>query len=162
MAGYLNKVQLMGNLGKDPEVRHTQDGRKVVSLTVATSEYWKDKITNERRDRTEWHNVVIFNDKIGEIAEKYLRKGSKVFLEGRLQTREWEDDTATKRFKTEIILQNFKGELMLMDSKLDNQGDDQNSQFGASPTIRSNKPEKPFAHVRGNSADPVVEDEIPF
>jgi len=117
MAGYLNKVQLIGNLGRDPEVRNTQDGNKVVSLAVATTEYWRDKTTNERRDRTEWHRVVIFNDKVGEIAEKYLRKGSKVYLEGQLQTRKWTDNAGQERYTTEIVLQRFRGELMMMDSK---------------------------------------------
>ncbi|MBL0942209.1 MAG: single-stranded DNA-binding protein [Alphaproteobacteria bacterium] len=117
MAGYLNKVQLIGNLGRDPEVRNTQDGSKVVSLAVATTEYWRDKTTNERRERTEWHRVVIFNDKICEIAEKYLRKGSKVYLEGQLQTRKWTDNAGQERYTTEIVLQRFRGELMMMDSK---------------------------------------------
>lgn len=116
MAGSVNKVILVGNCGKDPEVRNTQDGRKVVNLSVATSESWKDKASGERKERTEWHRVVIFNDNLAEVAEKYIRKGSKVYLEGQLQTRAWEKD-GEKRYSTEIVLQKFRGELTLLDGK---------------------------------------------
>ena len=158
---YLNKVQIMGNLGRDPEVRHTQDGKKVVTLGVATSEYWNDKSTGEKRDKTEWHTVVIFNERLGEIAEKYLNKGSKVYIEGQLQTREWEDNTATKRKTTEIVLQNFKGELMLMGSKSDNQFTGQVDHFGISTATQSKAPTQSYASMKGKDADPVI-DEIPF
>lgn len=158
MSGYLNKVQIIGNLGKDPEVRHTQDGKKIVNLGVATSEYWKDKATGEKRDKTEWHTVVIFNERLGEIAEKYLTKGSKVYLEGQLQTREWEDNTGIKRRSTEIVLQNFKGELMLMGSKGDNQGADQGEPFLAT---QNTKGVPSYGKVKGSGAD-MLDDEIPF
>lgn len=152
----------MGNLGRDPEVRHTQDGKKVVTLGVATSEYWNDKSTGEKKEKTEWHTVVIFNERLGVIAEKYLNKGSKVYIEGQLQTREWEDNTATKRKTTEIVLQNFRGELMLMGSKSDSQATGQGDQFDVSPGTQSNQPAQSFGFVRGKGADPVIDDEIPF
>tara|TARA_A100000171_G_C2132895_1_gene147926 strand:+ start:2055 stop:2534 length:480 start_codon:yes stop_codon:yes gene_type:complete len=119
MAGSVNKVILVGNLGRDPEVRHTQDGTKIVHLSVATSESWKDRATGERRDRTEWHRVVLFNDRLGEIAEKFLRKGSKVYLEGQLQTRKWTDQSGVEKYTTEVVLQRYRGELTLLDSRND-------------------------------------------
>jgi single-strand DNA-binding protein len=114
MAGSVNKVILVGNLGKDPEVRHTQDGRPIVNLSVATSENWKDKQTGERKERTEWHRVVILNENLADIAEKYLAKGRSVYIEGQLQTREWQDQSGQKRYTTEIVLSRFKGELVLL------------------------------------------------
>jgi single-strand DNA-binding protein len=119
MAGSVNKVILIGNLGKSPELRYTQDGRKVVSFSMATSESWRDKATNERKDKTEWHQVVIFNDRLGDIATQYLKKGSKVYLEGQLQTRKWKDNTGNDRYTTEIVLQQFRGELTMLDSRED-------------------------------------------
>ncbi len=115
MAGSVNKVILVGNLGKDPEVRMSQDGLKIVSLSIATSEQWRDKATQERKERTEWHRVVIFNDKLSEIAEKYLRKGAKVYLEGQLQTRKWTDQAGQEKYTTEVVLSRFKGELTMLD-----------------------------------------------
>ncbi len=117
MAGSVNKVILIGNLGKDPEVRNAQDGTKIVSFSVATSESWKDKQTGERKDKTEWHRVVLFNDRLGEVAEKYLRKGSKVYVEGALQTRKWTDSNNVERYSTEVVLSRFRGELTLLDSR---------------------------------------------
>ena len=117
MAGSVNKVILIGNLGKDPEVRNAQDGTKIVSFSVATSESWKDKQSGERKDRTEWHRVVLFNDRLGEVAEKYLRKGSKVYIEGSLQTRKWTDSNNVERYSTEVVLSRFRGELTLLDSR---------------------------------------------
>ncbi len=117
MAGSVNKVILIGNLGKDPEVRNAQDGSKIVSFSVATSESWKDKQSGERKDRTEWHRVVLFNDRLGEVAEKYLRKGSKVYIEGSLQTRKWTDSNNVERYSTEVVLSRFRGELTLLDSR---------------------------------------------
>ena len=117
MAGSVNKVILIGNLGKDPEVRNAQDGSKIVSFSVATSETWKDKQSGERKDRTEWHRVVLFNDRLGEVAEKYLRKGSKVYIEGSLQTRKWTDSNNVERYSTEVVLSRFRGELTLLDSR---------------------------------------------
>jgi single-strand DNA-binding protein len=117
MAGSVNKVILVGNLGRDPEVKHMPSGGMVVNMSVATSENWRDKNTGERKERTEWHRVVIFNEKIGEIAQKYLRKGSKVYLEGELQTRKWTDKDNQERYTTEVVLQRFRGALTLLDSR---------------------------------------------
>lgn len=123
MAGSVNKVILVGNLGRDPEVRHSPDGGRIVNLSVATSESWKDKSSGERKDKTEWHRVVIFNDKLGEIAEKYLQKGSKVFLEGQLQTRKWTDQSGQEKYTTEVVLSRYRGELTLLDNKGGASGD---------------------------------------
>ena len=117
MAGSVNKVILVGNLGRDPEVRSTQDGTKVANLSLATSENWKDKNSGERRERTEWHRVVIFNERLAEVAEKYLRKGSKVYIEGQLQTRKWTDQSGTEKYTTEVVLQRFRGELTMLDGR---------------------------------------------
>ena len=117
MAGSLNKVILIGNLGKDPEVRRLNSGDMVVNFTLATSETWRDKNSGERKERTEWHNVVVFNDQIAKVAEQYLKKGMKVYVEGALQTRSWEDQSGQKRYTTEIVLQKFRGELQMLDSR---------------------------------------------
>jgi single-strand DNA-binding protein len=116
MAGSLNKVILVGNLGADPEIRRTQDGRPIANLRIATSESWKDKSTGERREKTEWHRVVIFNEGLCRVVEQYLRKGAKVYIEGQLQTRKWQDQTGQDRYSTEIVLQNFNGVLTMLDS----------------------------------------------
>lgn len=116
MAGSVNKVILVGNLGRDPEIRSTQDGMRIANLAVATSESWRDRVSGERKERTEWHRVAIFNERLAEIAEKYLRKGSKVYLEGALQTRKWTDNSGQERYTTEIVLQRFRGELTMLDS----------------------------------------------
>lgn len=117
MAGSVNKVILIGNLGRDPEVRSLNDGTKVVNLRVATSENWRDKATGERREKTEWHSVVIFNENLARVAEQYTRKGSKVYLEGQLQTRKWTDKDGQERYSTEVVLQRFRGELTLLDGR---------------------------------------------
>jgi single-strand DNA-binding protein len=117
MAGSVNKVILVGNLGRDPEVRHTQDGKPIVNMSVATSEQWRDRASGERRERTEWHRVVIFNERLAEVAQKYLRKGSKVYLEGQLQTRKWQDQSGQDKYTTEVVLQNFRGELTMLDTR---------------------------------------------
>lgn len=114
MAGSVNKVILIGNLGKDPEVRSMSNGNKIVSFSVATSESWKDKATGERKEKTEWHRVSIFNEHIAGIAERYLKKGSKVYVEGQLQTRKYTDQAGVEKYSTEIVLQNFRGELTLL------------------------------------------------
>ena len=119
MAGSINKVILVGNLGQDPRVSNTQSGAKVVNFNLATSESWRDKATGERKDRTEWHRVVIFNSGLADTAERYLRKGSKVYLEGSLQTREWEDQNGQKRYTTEVVLQNFNSSLVMLDGRSD-------------------------------------------
>jgi single-strand DNA-binding protein len=117
MAGSVNRVILVGNLGRDPEVRHTQDGKPIVNLNLATSETWRDRTSGDRKERTEWHRVVIFNEKLAEVAQKYLRKGSKVYLEGALQTRKWTDQSGAEKYTTEVILQNFRGELTMLDTR---------------------------------------------
>jgi single-strand DNA-binding protein len=118
MAGSVNKVILVGNLGRDPEVRYAQSGAKIVNMSVATSESWKDKQTGERQDRTEWHRVVIFNERLGDVAEKYLKKGSKVYLEGQLRTRKWTDkNSGQDKYTTEVVIDRFRGDLTLLDSK---------------------------------------------
>ena len=117
MAGSVNKVILVGNLGRDPEVRSFPNGGKVVNLRVATSERWRDKQTGENKERTEWHSVAIFNENLGRIAEQYLRKGSKVYLEGQLETRKWQDQSGQDRYSTEVVLRQFRGELTLLDGR---------------------------------------------
>ena len=117
MAGSINKVILIGNLGRDPEVRATQDGAKIVQLSLATSESWKDRTSGERRERTEWHRVVIFNERLADVAEQYLRKGSKLYIEGQLQTRKWQDKEGLDRYTTEIVLGRFRGELTMLDTR---------------------------------------------
>ena len=119
MAGSVNKVILVGNLGRDPEVRQTQDGRPIVNLSVATSESWRDRSSGERREKTEWHRVVIFNDRLADVAQKFLRKGSKVYLEGQLQTRKWQDQSGQDRYSTEVVLGQFRGELTMLDGRSD-------------------------------------------
>lgn len=117
MAGSVNKVILIGNLGRDPEVRHTNDGRPIVNLSVATSETWRDRTSGERREKTEWHRVVIFDEKICEVAQKYLTKGSTVYLEGALQTRKWTDQQGVEKYTTEVVLQRFSGKLTMLGSR---------------------------------------------
>lgn len=119
MAGSVNKVILVGNLGRDPETRNAQSGSKIVNLTVATSESWNDRASGERKERTEWHRVVIFNERLADVAERFLRKGRKVYLEGQLQTRKWTDQSGQERYTTEIVLDRFRGELTLLDNNRD-------------------------------------------
>jgi single-strand DNA-binding protein len=117
MSGSLNKVCLIGNVGKDPEIRHTQDGKPIVNLSIATSESWRDKSSGERKEKTEWHRVVIFNENIAKIAEQYIRKGSSVYIEGQLQTRKWTDKDGVDKYSTEIVLQGFNSVLTLLGGK---------------------------------------------
>ncbi len=119
MAGSVNKVILVGNLGRDPEVRTMQDGNPVVNLSVATSENWRDRNTGERREKTEWHRVVIFNENLAKVAQNYLKKGSKVYVEGQLQTRKWTDQAGVEKYSTEVVLQRFRGELTMLDGRND-------------------------------------------
>src|SRR5499425_1489640 len=123
MAGSVNKVILVGNLGRDPEIRSTQDGMRIANLAVATSESWLDRVSGERKERTEWHRVVIFNERLAEIAEKYLKKGSKIYVEGALQTRKWTDQGGQERYSTEVVLQRFRGELTMLDGRGEGGGD---------------------------------------
>jgi single-strand DNA-binding protein len=160
MAGSVNKVILVGNLGADPEIRRTQDGRPIANLRVATSESWRDKATGERREKTEWHRVVIFNEGLCRIAEQYLKKGAKVYLEGALQTRKWQDKDGQDRYSTEVVLQGFNAQLTMLDrvgGGGDVAGDDAGGDFGASgPGAR--KPA--IAAAGGKRGD--LDDEIPF
>lgn len=157
MAGSVNKAIIIGNLGKNPELRYTQDGRKVVSFSVATSEYWHDKATNERKDKTEWHKILIFNDRLCDVATQYLKKGSKVYLEGQLQTRKWKDSTGNERYTTEIILQQFRGELTMLDSR----GDDDQA-----PVLSDDSLEQPIGDPTDSSQPSSdnhnINDEVPF
>jgi single-strand DNA-binding protein len=152
MAGSVNKVILVGNLGRDPEVRSTQDGAKIVQLSLATSESWNDRASGERRERTEWHRVVIFNERLAEVAEKYLHKGSKLYVEGQLQTRKWQDKEGLDRYTTEIVLGRFRGELTMLDSR--------SSEGGGYGGGQSEEPVAAGAGGGGGASD--LDDEIPF
>ena len=150
MAG-VNKVILVGNLGKDPEVRRSQSGEPIVNFTLATSENWRDKNTGERKERTEWHRVVIFNEHLAKVAEQYLRKGSKVFVEGQLATRKWTDKDGQEKYSTEVVLQNFRGELTMLDGR---SGVGEGGQAGGGARGAS---EAPASFQRDE-----MDDEIPF
>jgi|TARA_A100001015_G_scaffold15404_1_gene17983 single-strand DNA-binding protein len=153
MSGSVNKVTLVGNLGRDPEIRAMQNGDKIVQLSVATSDRWKDKNSGEQRERTEWHRVVIFNDALGRIAEQYLKKGSTVYLEGQLQTRKWTDQqSGQEKFTTEVVLQRYKGELTLLGSRPENQVENQYNNTQIDQTQQITEP---------NIASD-LDDEIPF
>jgi single-strand DNA-binding protein len=160
MAGSVNKVILIGNLGRDPEIRRTQDGRPVANFTVATSESWRDKATGERKEKTEWHRVVIFNEGLCRIAEQYLKKGSKVYLEGQLQTRKWQDQSGQEKYTTEVVLQGFNSQLTMLDRAGD-RGElgsaDNGADFGSSGPSREKQPAMAGAGKRGD-----MDDEIPF
>ncbi len=166
MAGSVNKVILVGNLGADPEVRRTQDGRPIVNLRVATSKSWRDKNTGERREKTEWHRVVIFSEGLAKIAEQYLKKGSKVYLEGALQTRKWQDKEGQDRYSTEVVLQGFNSALTMLDRAGGGGGagagaDADNSDFGsAGPT--ASRERKPAMAGAGAGKRDDMDDEIPF
>jgi single-strand DNA-binding protein len=159
MAGSVNKVILVGNLGADPEVRRTQDGRPIVNLRVATSDTWRDKNTGERREKTEWHRVVIFSEGLAKIAEQYLKKGSKVYLEGALQTRKWQDKDGQDRYSTEVVLQGFNSALTMLDRAGGGAGSD-NGDFG-SPGPTASRERKPAMAAAGGKHDD-MDDEIPF
>ena len=154
MAGSVNKVILVGNLGADPEIRRTQDGRPIANFSVATSETWRDKATGERREKTEWHRVVIFNEGLCKVVENYLRKGSKVYLEGALQTRKWQDQSGADRYTTEVVLQGFNSTLTMLDSRADNRPD--GGGYGGPQAGYS----EPAAAPAPAGAD--IDDDIPF
>jgi single-strand DNA-binding protein len=158
MAGSVNKVILVGNLGRDPEVRHTQDGKPIVNMSLATSEQWRDRNSGERREKTEWHRVVIFNERLGEVAQKYLRKGSKVYLEGALQTRKWTDQQGVEKYSTEVVLQNFRGELTMLDSRGEGGGGGGGGDFGGGGGGGGGGMDEPGPSSMGGDLD----DEIPF
>jgi len=157
MAGSVNKVILIGNLGADPEIRHTQDGRPIVNLRIATSDSWRDKATGERREKTEWHRVVIFSEGLAKIAEQYLKKGSKVYLEGALQTRKWEDQSGQERYSTEVVLQGFNSSLTMLDGR-QREGGEGASSGGGGEFGRT----KPLSGGGGGSFNKELDDEIPF
>ena len=150
MAGSVNKVILIGNLGRDPEVRTFQNGGKVCNFSIATSETWKDKNTGERQERTNWHNIAIFNEPLGQIAEQYLKKGSKVYVEGQLETRKWQDQAGNDRYTTEVVLRQFRGELTILDSRNDNNNEN--------PPINPELSDVTNPEIPSDSTD----DEIPF
>ena len=156
MAGSVNKVILVGNLGKDPEIRSLNSGDKVANLSIATSETWRDRNSGERKEKTEWHRVSIFNDNLVKVAENYLKKGSKVYIEGAIQTRKYNDASGAEKFATEIVLQKFRGELTMLDGRGDGEGGGRGMEDGYSsgPRISSSAPKETF------SAD--LDDEIPF
>ena len=166
MSGSVNKVILIGNLGRDPEVRRLNSGDPVVNFSVATTESWRDKASGERKDRTEWHNVVIFNENLGRIAEQYLKKGSKVYLEGQLQTREYTDKDGNQRKTTEVVLQRFRGELTLLDSRgrgeaMDDSASGESGSFGRSSPMER-RPANAGASRAPAPAAHAIDDDIPF
>ena len=154
MAGSLNKVTLIGHLGKDPEVRVGSDGTKIVTFTLATTETWKDKSSGERREKTEWHRVVIFNERVGDVVERYVKKGSRLYVEGQLQTRKWTDQSGQERFTTEIVLSRFRGEMMMLDTR---NGASSEEGFSESPSA----PSAPSSYGGGKPLDD-LDDEVPF
>ena len=163
MAGSVNKVTLIGNLGRDPEVRSTQDGMKIVNLSLATSENWKDRNSGERRERTEWHRVVIFNENLARVAEQYLRKGSKIYVEGQLQTRKWTDQNGQDRYTTEVVLQRYRGELTMLDGR----GEGGGGGYGGGGGFNQDQGYGGGGGDMGGGAAPVggpsdLDDEIPF
>ncbi len=163
MAGSLNKVILIGNLGKDPEVRRLPSGEPVVNLRIATSESWRDKASGERKEKTEWHAVVIFNEQIAKVAEQYLKKGMKVYIEGQLQTRKWQDQAGVDKYSTEIVLQRYRGELQMLDSKGGgaSMGGGEFDQSESASFSNGNGKKRAMAGPKENfSAD--LDDEIPF
>lgn len=155
MSGSINKVILVGNLGRDPEIRNSQDGAKIVQLSIATSETWKDRTSGERRERTEWHRVVLFNERLADVAERFLKKGSKVYLEGQLQTRKWTDKEGQERYTTEIVLGKFRGELTMLDNR--GEGGYSSDNFSAAPSQG-----KPAVSAPAPSSGGSLDDEIPF
>lgn len=171
MAGSVNKVILVGNLGRDPEVRSAQTGAKIVTLAIATSDTWNDRQTGERKDLTEWHRVVIFNERLADVAEKYLRKGRKVFIEGILRTRKWTDQQGVERYSTDVVVDRFRGELVLLDSARN--GGDSMDNYGSESSFTPPPASRPASNAssgnRSNSSwdasmpgNNDLDDEIPF
>jgi single-strand DNA-binding protein len=166
MAGSVNKVILIGNLGADPEIRRTQDGRPIANLRIATSESWRDKNTGERKEKTEWHRVVIFNEGLCKIAEQYLKKGSKVYLEGALQTRKWQDKDGQDKYSTEVVLQGFNSQLTMLDGRggaggAGGAGGSEDDFGSAGPTAGARERKPAMAGGGGGRRDD-MDDEIPF
>jgi single-strand DNA-binding protein len=168
MAGSVNKVILIGNLGADPEVRHTQDGRAIVNMRLATTENWRDKQTGERREKTEWHSIVIFNEQLGKIAQQYLKKGSKVYIEGQLQTRKWQDNSGNDRYTTEVVLQNYAGQLTMLDGRnggggfQDSGGGTYDTGAGGGSDQRRAGPARSQEAGGARSFERELDDEVPF
>jgi single-strand DNA-binding protein len=176
MAGSVNKVILVGNLGRDPEVRNTQDGSKIVNLALATSETWNDKASGERKEKTEWHRVVIFNDRVADVAERFLKKGAKIYVEGSLQTRKWTDQGGQERYSTEIVIGRFNGQLTMLDGRSgggDSGGFSEPPMGGGATPPRERAPAaaRPAAAPRGGAGGAPswdaprggdLDDEIPF
>jgi single-strand DNA-binding protein len=178
MAGSVNKVILVGNLGRDPEIRNTQDGSKIVNLALATSETWNDRQSGERKEKTEWHRVVIFNDRVADVAEKYLKKGAKIYVEGSLQTRKWTDQAGQERYSTEVVIGRFNGQLTMLDGRSGGGGDSGGYAGGmAEPPMggtpareRAPAAARPAAAARSGGGAPSwdaprggdLDDEIPF
>jgi single-strand DNA-binding protein len=162
MAGSVNKVILVGNLGRDPEVRHTQDGKAIVNLSLATSESWRDKATGERKEKTEWHRVVIFNENLAKVAEQYLKKGSTVYIEGQLQTRKYTDKDGVEKYSTEVVLQNYRGELTMLGGRPG--GGDTAGSYGGSDDFGAASPmDRPRSGGGGKpSFSRDLDDEVPF
>jgi len=158
----LNKVILIGHLGKDPEIRFTQEGLKVASFSVATSESWKDKETGEKKDKTEWHRIVVMNERLSDIAEKYMKKGSKVYVEGQLQTRKWTDTSGQEHYTTEILLSRFKGSIILLSTKesVDEKSEKETETFTETTSLKS--PYNPFEKESSPEQDYTIDDDIPF
>tara|TARA_B100000686_G_C16778562_1_gene970240 strand:- start:239 stop:712 length:474 start_codon:yes stop_codon:yes gene_type:complete len=157
MAGSVNKVILIGNLGRDPEIRQMQDGNPVVNLSIATSESWRDKASGERREKTEWHRVVIFNERLAEIAEKYLKKGLRIYVEGQLQTRKWTDAAGIEKYSTEIVLNRFRGDIQMLDRAGDS-SDHSRVSDGDSAMDETNLSNSETSKDSANNLD----DDIPF
>lgn len=170
MAGSVNKVILVGNLGKDPEVRRMQNGNPVVNLTVATSENWRDKATGERKEKTEWHRVVIFSEGLAKVAEQYLKKGAKVYIEGALQTRKWTDPQGVEKYSTEIVLQGFNSTLTMLDGRAggagagggDSYGGDNGGDFGSSSPSSAPPRRAAVSAPAGGGRGSDMDDDIPF
>ncbi|EJF88945.1 single-stranded DNA-binding protein [Bartonella tamiae] len=173
MAGSVNKVILIGNLGADPEIRRMNSGDQVASLRIATSESWKDRNTGERRERTEWHNIVIFNDNLVKVVEQYVKKGAKIYIEGQLQTRKWQDQNGNDRYTTEVVLQKYRGELQMLDSRGEGGGrtqvqDQSSGGYGASNYGNTSSGGYGANNDRGgNLSEPgdfsrELDDEVPF
>ena len=165
MSGSLNKVTLIGNLGSDPEIKAMQNGDKIVNLSIATSDRWKDKSTGEQRERTEWHRVVIFNDALGRIAEQYLKKGSTIYIEGQLQTRKWTDQqSGQEKYTTEVVLQRYRGEITMLGARPDNSFSNQ-SQSSVSNQSQNSNEQSNFQETNQNQVSNIasdLDDEIPF
>jgi single-strand DNA-binding protein len=161
MSGSVNKVILVGNLGADPEIRRTQDGKPIANLRVATSESWRDRNTGERREKTEWHRVVIFNEGLCKVAEQYLRKGSKVYLEGQLQTRKWQDQSGQDRYSTEVVLQGFNSQLTMLDGRPGSGGAMEDDEGGGGRSFAQDRRPAMAAQGGGRMSE-IIEDDIPF